>query len=316
MSEPEVAVVVATRDRAARLERLLDSLRRQTIGRSAFELIVVDDGSSDRTADVLAGADDVAERMLTMRGEGRGPAAARNLGWRAARAELVAFTDDDCEPEPGWLEQLLAVARSHPGSVVQGPTMPIERELPLEGPFTRTKRIGAPSPWYQTCNIAYPRMLLERLDGFDERFPEPLGEDTDLGWRARAAGARLVAAGEAGVQHAVDYVGPAGVLREARRGSDSVLVFKLHPELRRATTTLRVFRNPSLARAALAVAGLALARRQALGAVLVFPYALDLAHRVRAAHGGPVHAPFLIACDAVRAWASLRGSARHRVLII
>jgi GT2 family glycosyltransferase len=210
---PAVAVVVATRDRAARLAELLESLRGQTLARERFEVIVVDDGSRDGTAALLASADDV--RVVT-RAVGAGPAAARNEGWRVARASLVAFTDDDCVATPGWLEALVGACLARPGAIVQGRTAPREDERDRLGPFSRSLWVDG-GPYYQTCNIAYPRELLERLGGFDaDAFPF-VGEDTDLAWRAIESGASVAYEPSAVVHHAVAVLGPLGALRFAFR---------------------------------------------------------------------------------------------------
>ena len=105
----DVTVVAATHNRADRLAALLDALRAQTLGTERFDVVVVDDTSGDDTADVLAAAQARGDLALTVlrHATGRGPAAARNAGWRAARAPVIAFTDDDCRPSPsgcrrGW----------------------------------------------------------------------------------------------------------------------------------------------------------------------------------------------------------------------
>lgn len=253
---PEIAVVIPTRDRAARLASLLDALRAQTLDRERFEAVVVDDGSTDETAELLRAEREVeALALAVVDGRGAGPAAARNLGWRHARAPLVAFTDDDCEPTAAWLERLLEAAGGGGGGIVQGPTRPAPGELHRLGPYARTKSIEAPGPWYQTCNICYPRAVLERLGGFDERFPEPLGEDTDLGWRARELGLGLDFAPEALVHHAVEEVGPAAQLRFALRGADAAWVYRRHPELRRETARYGFFWNENHALLLLAQIG-------------------------------------------------------------
>src|SRR5205814_4172614 len=94
----------------------------------------------------------------------------RNLGWRAAAGQLIAFTDDDCRPEPEWLERLVEAAGRSPGEIVQGATRPdaLERNV-LAAPHVRTMSIDPVGPYAQTCNIVYPRELLERLGGFDEQ---------------------------------------------------------------------------------------------------------------------------------------------------
>src|SRR4051812_42959107 len=104
-----VTVVAATHNRADRLERLLDALRGQTLGTDRFEVVIVDDGSRDETPSVLADALARADLKLTTfrQDPAGGPAKARNRGWRAAGAPLVAFTDDDCRPDATWLESLL-----------------------------------------------------------------------------------------------------------------------------------------------------------------------------------------------------------------
>ena len=104
------SVVVPTRDRAAGLARCLDALAKQQV--ESLEVVVVDDGSRDRAA-----LDEALERLPTARclhTVGAGPAAARNLGARAATGDVVCFTDDDCEPAPGWAG-LLATAAGETG---------------------------------------------------------------------------------------------------------------------------------------------------------------------------------------------------------
>ncbi|MGI8506727.1 MAG: glycosyltransferase family 2 protein, partial [Solirubrobacteraceae bacterium] len=110
MAELLVSVVVSTYNRPASLARLLDSLRAQTLASDRFEVVVVDNGSGPDTARTL---EDELRRgglvLITARHElTRGPAGGRNAGWRLARAPLVAFTDDDCAPAPGWLACALA----------------------------------------------------------------------------------------------------------------------------------------------------------------------------------------------------------------
>ena len=314
--EAEISVVVATRDRADRLEGLLGTLAGQTLAPERFEVIVVDDGSTDRTAELLARARaEGRPRVSVLRRDGNGPAAARNAGWRAASAPLVAFTDDDCEAPPDWLEEALAGAAERPCAIVQGPTTPIPAELERTGPFTRTKEITAPNPSFQTCNIVYPRELLERLEGFDEGFPEALGEDTDLGWRARAAGAEYVFEPEALIHHRVVEMGPVGKLRFALGWSGAMQVLRDHPELRR-TLTWRVFWKRSHALLALAVLGAVTARRFPPALLLTLPYLRALRARCLFEGYSLVHMPYLALYDATEMFAAARGAAEHRVLVL
>lgn len=315
---PAISVVVPTRDRAPRLERLLGSLRAQTLGPGDFELIVVDDASADRTAAVLEAEASSGELGLqVVRHEvATGPAAARNSGWRLARAPLVAFIDDDCEATPSWLERALAAAEASPGAIVSGPTTPLPSEAAAAGPFSRTRDLPRPGPWFETCNIVYPRSLLEQLGGFDERFPDALGEDTDLGWRGLEAGAQQVFAEDARVHHAVDRIGLLATLANSLRGADAVYVFRRHPELRRLTLRYGVVRNPALPRLCLAVAGLVAARHRRAAALLALPYARNLLARSRLDGASAGLLPFYVAEDTLRLYTSLRGSLRHRTLVL
>jgi cellulose synthase/poly-beta-1,6-N-acetylglucosamine synthase-like glycosyltransferase len=313
---PVVSVVVATRDRSARLESLLAALTRQTLPAAAFELVVVDDASADGTAGVLARVAAASElRIRVMAGQGRGPAAARNIGWRAALAPLVAFTDDDCEPTPAWLAELLAAAKANAGGIVQGPTAPLPRERYLlrRGP-ARTKSIDSLGPWFQTCNILYPRAVLERVGGFDERFQRPFGEDADLAWRAIGSGAPPAFAPAAIVHHAVEPLSAAAYLRSALRDPDEALVFKRHAGVRREAGRLGLFKSESHALLVLALGAALVSRRHPLAAVAVLPYLRLVGARTR---GQSIWtAPLVVGFDTLETVAALRGSVRHRVLAI
>lgn len=315
MPGPRVSVVVATRDRADRLRRLLDSLRAQTLRPSEFEVIVVDDGSRDGTAGVLATAGEHGSPTLRTLcfTDSAGPATRRDQGWRAASADLIAFTDDDCEADPGWLQALLSAAEAAPDTILQGRTDPIEAERDRLGPFARTMSVTRLGPYYQTCNIAYPRAVLEAVNGFDLSFPLPVGEDSDLAWRALAAGATARFVEDARVHHAVNVLGPKRMLRDALRWGEVARVMRLHPGLRREALTWGVFQRPSHCLLTVALAGALLSRRLPAATLAAYPY---LRHLEQRWGESPELAPYLVAYDAVEVGALLRGSIRHRVLVI
>jgi GT2 family glycosyltransferase len=313
VSAPEVSVVVPSHARAVRLARLLDALHAQTLDRDRFEVVVVHD--YDALAD-----HPLAMRALRIAPAQRGPARQRNLGWRAARAPLIAFTDDDCRPEAAWLERLLAAAREHPGAIVQGATAPDPDELDaLASPYARTISVDPPGRFAQTCNILYPRALLEGVGGFDERLPAPAGEDTDLALRARAAGAPYVGAPDALVFHAVEAYSLAGAVRLAFKWRHLAYVVRRHPEVR-SWFALRVFWREAHLRLCLALAGAALARRHPLAAALCLPYLRERLAvrgtgpraRLTAARELPGRAAVDLAELATMAW----GSARYRTFVL
>src|SRR4051812_40041642 len=237
MADPApISVVIATRNRADRVARLLDHLRALDGGLPA-EVFVVDDGSTDDTASTV---EEFAKRHPSVRlvriEHSRGPAHARNLGWRQATGRYVAFTDDDCRPAPGWLRALSA---GHAGGadIVQGPTTVDPDEYDARTALSHWITVEEASFRFETCNISYRRDLLERLDGFDEGFGTsrggaPYGEDADLGWRATDLGASFVFTPDAVVVHDVVSDGfRRFVARRLRRSSMPYFVRK-HPGYR------------------------------------------------------------------------------------
>lgn len=295
--------------------RQLDALRGQTLGTDRYEVVVVDDASGPETRRVLES--EQAREGLTLRvihrEVGGGPAAARNEGWRAARGEVIAFTDDDCEATPRWLEAGLAAAREHPGSFVQGPTAPIPAEECEYGPFSHTMRVDECGPGFETANIFYPRDLLERLGGFDdETYSGPGGEDTDLAWKAIESGIEPVWAPDALMHHAVTYLGPVGKLRMAARWHESMKPFKRYPSLRghRYGGIFWSETHMWLFQAALAMA---LPKRwRVVRWWLAAPYVVHLTDR----RSGPLLAPYLILHDVVETAAVVRGAIRYRTFIL
>lgn len=306
----DVSVVIPTHDRPDGLARLLAALSSQTIGPERFEVIVVDDGSR---IPVTPSVDGLPVQVVRHE-QARGPAAARNAGWRRARAGVVAFIDDDCAPVPGWLEAVLAAADSEQ-VVVQGPVAPMPDQVHGMHPLSHTIEIGGPNRLFVSANIAYPRALLERVGGFDERFTRACGEDVELGARAMGAGAVTRFAPAALVHHEVRERSLAAHLRHTMKWTDSVLALSMHPELR---SLLRwgVFWKPThpwLLAAAVAL----LARRPRIAALVLGPYfahyvLLYKGHLPRLARALPSH----LAIDVCEIATAIAGSARYRALML
>lgn len=198
MSSIDISVIIPTRNRRADLQRCLEALAAQDFPKDRFEIIVCDDGSDE---DITKAIEVVGQSSLTiqyLRQEPRGPAAARNLGIRHARGEVVAMTDSDTLPERTWLRKLSEALAAHPDAVaVEGKVYARnEGEFgPLgEGPSNTAGGV------YLTCNCAYRRAALLEIGGFDETFPYPAYEDTELAARAQQLG-RIVWQPEAVVIH-------------------------------------------------------------------------------------------------------------------
>ncbi len=311
MALPSVSVVVATFNRADRLRRLIESLARQTYP-GPLEIVIVNDGSSDSTAEVLAAA---PIELLVLDGVGSGgPAKARNLGWRAASGELIGFTDDDCEPTTQWVERAVSRWQRRSDRIVQGPTLPNPADP--RSPLCRSKTISAASSFFQTCNIFYPAAALDLLDGFDESFGSPFGEDVDLGLRARRLGCELVFEPAALVHHAVEPRSWRELLREAGRAADAGVLLRHHPDLRPEMSWCHFFQNRAHARLILALIGLGLAPRQPLAALAALPYAKGLRGRSRELDAWPQAVPLLAAHDLIEIKTALEIARRERILII
>ena len=304
-----VAVVVPTHYRPLRLRWLLNALEEQE---GEFEVLVAHDADDAETAALLA------SHPLRPRAVVAGhpsPAVKRNAAWRATDAELIVFTDDDCRPPAGWLAALVAAAARNPGAIVQGATHPDPDELGVyhHAPHARSQQIDPVHPMGQTCNIAYPRAVLEAVGGFEETFVKA-GEDADLVLRAQRTGARLVGAPEALTYHAVEY-GLWSRLRGVARWGELCRTVRRNPELRRVLPLGGWAWKLAHVRWLLAAAGL-VARRPWLALPWVLGTPLLYGRHPRALARSAAELPGRFAVDGVETTAMLRGSVEHRALLL
>ncbi|HEX6257645.1 MAG TPA: HAD-IIIA family hydrolase [Euzebyales bacterium] len=202
----DVTVVVPTIGRPS-LEHLLTSLAAAD-GPAPAAVLLVDD-RHDATAPLSTGplVPPLDDRVRVLPGFARGPAAARNVGWRAASTPWVAFLDDDVEVEPDWLARL--AADLDVGGEVAGSQGRISVPLPGDRPATDWERnvAGLERARWATADMAYRRSALVAVGGFDERFQRAYREDADLGLRVTDRGWRIVP-GRRGVRHPVRPAGP------------------------------------------------------------------------------------------------------------
>jgi GT2 family glycosyltransferase len=224
-------VLGATIGRPEGLGRLLRRLAAQKLGADAFEVHVAVDGADPASETVLEEARALLPRLTWSRGDRcRGPAAARNRALAATRAPLVATTDDDCEPDPGWLGAFLRAFAARPeiGAFVGRTETDRDRLTPFSHYVENLAGEG-----HQTCNSAWRRPLLDELGGFDERFPAAYLEDTDLYCRAQRV-TKIAFCPEARVFHPPREVGVLAFARGARKYESDFIFHAKDPALYRS----------------------------------------------------------------------------------
>lgn len=209
---PFFSVIVPTRDRPAQLAECLRALARLDYPKERFEVVVVDDGSVNGLPEKLS--DEFREsldvRLLAQ--ANAGPAAARNHGAPVARGRFLAFTDDDCAPEPNWLRALAARFAEDPDAIVGGRTL---NALPAN-PYSETSQLiievvyehfnadrggdSGGARFFASNNLAVSAERFRAVEGFDRSFRT--SEDRELCDRWLARGSRLTYAPEAVIRHA------------------------------------------------------------------------------------------------------------------
>jgi len=320
---PTISVVLPACGRMDLLDRSLDALMRQRLDPRSYEVIVVDDEPNHNTLHLVAGwrtrTLERGPRLVYVANTGpRGPSAARNRGWRAARANVIAFTTDDAVPGPDWLAQGLA-AFDRGFDVVCGR---IETPVPARPTDRQRSAHAHERADFTSANCFIHKPVLEQQGGFDERFSVQRGSDADLYFRLLEQGVRIVRAPQALAMHPVRPAPWGASLLQIRHAVFDALLYKKHPALYRERIEAGPCWDHYAIVAALLVAlpcWLLGARWLALGATLVW-----LALTVRLALGrlrGTAHSASHVAEMAVTSlllpplavfW-RLAGAVRYRV---
>lgn len=228
---PRVSVVVPVFNGAGFIAGCLAALDAQTLPPDDYEVVVIDDGSTDGTPEVVRRFATAARARVRLiaRPRNAGPAAARNAGLAEAAAPVIAFTDADCEPAPDWLERGLRRLASEPALAgVEGRTDP----KGTVGTLTHQMRNETGNHW-MTCNMLYRRDALARAGGFDERFRMAFLEDSDVALTVQENGGTIAWDPDVIVNHLVLFEGRRKFLREARKRFYNPLLYRKHPELYR-----------------------------------------------------------------------------------
>lgn len=212
---PDISILICTRDRGDSLLPTVRSILEDAPADGSAEVLVIDQGRSDAVEQVLAPLLAGDKRLRYLREASVGLSAARNAGLRVARGMLIAFTDDDCTAEPGWLAALQATFAAHPeagivfGHVACAEHDPSQGYLPgfkaTEGPLTRRRMFAGAGQWGMGANMALRRAAWERVGPFDELLgagaPLKSAEDVDYVLRAVRQGISVYHTARARVVH-------------------------------------------------------------------------------------------------------------------
>ena len=240
----KLSVVIPTYNRSDLLERALRGLLDQSLPADRYEIIVVDDGSTDATPQVVAACDAPPSRLRYLRQESRGPAAARNYGVREARGHVLLFTGDDCLPDSRLLEEHLhAHAEDQTeelgviGYVTWHPDLYITPfmsflEQGVQFGFGQIEDPENVKFWhFYTSNCSVPKRRLEEVGGFDEDFRDAAFEDTELAYRLHLRGLRLIYRPTAVTYHHHATTLERYLERQRVAGHAAVKFYRKHPEL-------------------------------------------------------------------------------------
>jgi glycosyltransferase involved in cell wall biosynthesis len=229
---PFLSVIVPARNAAATLGDCLAALRDQSADSSGYEVIVVDDGSTDDTAAVASRSG----ARLIQQSHG-GPASARNAGSRAAVGDILLFTDADCVPTRDWVREMAAPLVADPlVAAAKGIYRTRQRELiarftqlELEAKYAHL-RVAAAIDFIDTYAAAIRADAFWSVGGFDEEFPAASNEDTELSFALAARGYRLVFAEAAVVYHRHTASLGAYLIRKFRHGYWRTRVYRDYPK--------------------------------------------------------------------------------------
>ena len=308
-------MIVPAKNAQDTLARTLAALAAQDLD-EPFEVVVVDDGSTDDTGRLARSA---PGPITVLDQAAAGPAQARNLGVARSTGTALAFCDADVFPDPGWLRT--GVAALEHADVVQGHVLP--DPAARLGPFDRTLWITCEAGLYETASLFATRAIFDRVGGFEEwlvpRIGKAMAEDVWFGWKARRSGARTAFCERALAHHAVFARGGVDYVAERRRLRYFPAMAAKMPELRSHFLYRRVFLNRRSAALDLALAGaaVALALRSPLPLLAAEPYRRVVAGRARPFGSRRAQvAAADVAADLVGLTSMLRGSARYRSVVI
>jgi GT2 family glycosyltransferase len=236
---PRITVQLCTYNRRALLGRVLDALFDQDLDPEAYQVVLVDDGSTDGSFEEIVARQRPPCAFHVVRQKNAGLARGRNVGIARARGEYILFMDDDVLATRGLLSAHLRFHATHARAICRAGVINVASFDDLPPPrYTWRNYSGA---YFWTTNVSLPLDLLHEAGGFDERFSEYGWEDLELGFRLRTMGVRSALARDAIVYHynpPVPRANVPGMIRQARAQARTAVQFlEKHPHWRVALAT-------------------------------------------------------------------------------
>ncbi|MCX6340257.1 MAG: glycosyltransferase [Candidatus Aureabacteria bacterium] len=243
MDNPAISVIIPTYNRKDILQKVLDAYKDQSLPQEQFEIIIIDDGSTDGTKESVAKASQTQPNIRYFHQPHGGPAKARNLGIEQAKGPIILFTGDDCIPDKHLLQEHLRLHKKGEAIAVLGhidwhPDLEITPfmsyiNIDTQFSYPRIKEApqNVPFGYFYTSNISIPKKYFELVGTFDTDFTEAVWEDVELGYRIWKSGVRIVYNSQAITYHyhAVDIEDY--IQRQLRAGKAAAVLYKKHPEL-------------------------------------------------------------------------------------
>lgn len=247
----KVSVVIPAYNCSKYVDAGLRACASQSWSKEDLEIIIVDDGSTDNSAEIMK-----KHPVRYIYQDNSGPAAARNAGWKVASGEIVCFTDSDCVPEEEWVEKIVAKYTSDDIGGVGGSYEIANKESLLaecihDEIIQKHAATPAETDFLGSFNVSYRKRVLEEVGGFDESFRQASGEDNDLAYRVKKAGYRLIFDKEIKVAHYHQSSLVKYLKEQCRHGYWRMKLYRIHPDRTKGDSYagLSDFAQPPLAMA-------------------------------------------------------------------
>lgn len=243
----KVSVVIPTLNRASMLATTIDRIEQQSVSRNVYEVLVVDNNSSDDTQSVLSAKRDLYPNLRVFLQQKPGAAATRNVGIREATGDIVLFIDDDIFADPNLIETHLEYHKANPRSSIIGavespwdqtndPFLRYLRDKGIFNPYSIACGRPMDFSYYHTGNVSTNRKLLVETGGFNEEFFIYGMEDIELGYRLEKRGCRMRPGVDAKAHHQYFPTYEQFIARCQQAGYSLGKLVELHPELRKRFT--------------------------------------------------------------------------------